>query len=73
MTSYLGLPVFTAAIDSIGMVGLANHEGGFDESWVECLEPLTRTIAQLIEAYRAQTERREDQKRSLGSPWWPAR
>ena len=60
MHSYLGLPLHIGD-HFVGMLGLANHEGGFDESWVESLEPLTATIAQLIEAYRTQMERRKDQ------------
>ena len=60
MNSYLGLPLHIGD-HFVGMLGLANHEGGFDESWVESLEPLTATIAQLIEAYRTQMERRKDQ------------
>ena len=60
MRSYLGLPLHIGD-HFVGMLGLANHEGGFDESWVESLEPLTATIAQLIEAYRTQMERRKDQ------------
>ena len=60
MHSYLGLPLHIGD-HFVGMLGLANHEGGFDESWVESLEPLTATIAQLIEAYRTQMERRTAQ------------
>ena len=60
MTSYLGLPLHIGD-HFVGMLGLANHAGGFDESWVETLEPLSATIAQLIEAHRTQVERREDQ------------
>ncbi len=60
MRSYLGLPLHLG--DSfVGMLGLANRPGGFDESLVDVLEPLTTTIAQLIEAVRAQEVRRKDQ------------
>jgi PAS domain S-box-containing protein len=60
MNSYLGLPLHIGD-HFVGMLGLANHEGGFDRSWVETLQPLTSTIAQLIQAYRTQVERRADQ------------
>ncbi len=59
MRSYLGLPVFHRR-PLRGMLGLANHEGGFDES-----ESNPRAAhgdhRQLIEAYRTRSERRKDQ------------
>ena len=60
MNSYLGLPL-NIGDRFVGMLGLANHPNGFDDSWIETLLPLTTTIAQLIEASRTQEQLRSEQ------------
>lgn len=48
---FLGIP-FHLADKFVGMVGIANRPGGYDEAMVEFLNPLLFTCAQLIEAFR---------------------
>ena len=60
LNSYLGLPLQLGG-ELIGVMGLANHPGGFSESDIEFLEPLTTTIAQLISVMRTQESHRADQ------------
>lgn len=59
--SYLGLPV-RHGHEVIGMIGLARASGRFDDSDVSFLEPLTVTLAQLIQVWRTVRQRREDQR-----------
>jgi GAF domain-containing protein len=60
MNSYLGLPLRSGK-QVIGMVGLANRPGGFDEEIVKFLEPMLSACTNLIEAY---TTKRSVLKRS---------
>ncbi len=46
----------------IGMVGLANQPGGFHENDIHYLEPILATFGQLIEAWRINRLRQEDQR-----------
>lgn len=50
MHSYLGLPLRSGK-QVIGMVGLANRPGGFDEELARFLEPMLSACTNLIEAY----------------------
>ena len=61
MNSYLGLPLHIGE-RLVGMLGLANHPGGFSEDTIAFLEPLAVTIGQLIGAAGIQQLHREDQK-----------
>lgn len=47
--SYLGIPFFQRD-NVIGMIGLANRPGGYDETLVEALQPLIDTLETLNEA-----------------------
>ncbi len=44
LDTFLGLPLHAAG-EYVGMVGLANAPGGFDEALIESLEPLTKICA----------------------------
>ncbi|WP_169977137.1 PAS domain S-box protein [Tautonia rosea] len=57
LESFLGLPVLRAG-ELVGMIGIANRPGGYDETLVERLQPLVSTYAGLIEAYRVDLRRR---------------
>lgn len=56
LRSFLGLPLFSGE-RMIGLVGLANRPGGYDERLVSFLRPLSTAIARLIELVRATRER----------------
>lgn len=56
MQSFLGIPLFRND-EMIGMVGVANRRGGFDESDVRYLEPFLATCAHLIDVIRSDRER----------------
>ncbi len=63
---FLGLPLWRGTT-LVGMVGVANRQGGYDESVAEQLDPLLKTCALLIEAFRSAQARRnaEDALRRL--------
>lgn len=65
---FLGLPLYRGEA-LIGMIGLANHPGGYEEAVVTELDPLLRTCALLIEAFRSAKARRnaEEALRGLAS------
>ena len=58
LDSFLGLP-FHVGSELVGMVGIANREGGYDEALVEYLEPFLSTCANLVHGYRSLREREE--------------
>jgi len=51
INSYLGLPFYHGK-NLVGMVGIANRPGGYDEKLAEYLQPLLNTCGNIIEAYR---------------------
>lgn len=57
MTAFLGIPVYSGG-DLVGMLGLANRPGGYDETLLEYLRPIVATCANFIIGLRAEQERR---------------
>ncbi|HMC16838.1 MAG TPA: PAS domain S-box protein [Albitalea sp.] len=57
LESFLAVPLFHGG-DMVGLVGLANRPGGFDETLVEFLRPLFASIAAIIGAVRMDQARR---------------
>ena len=53
LQSFLGVPVVQDQ-EMLAMFGLANRPGGYSEKLLEYLEPLVRTIGQLVTAMRIQ-------------------
>ncbi len=51
MRSFLGLP-FHAADVFVGMIGIANRPGGFNQGVVDFLEPFLATCAGIVQAYK---------------------
>jgi PAS domain S-box-containing protein len=51
LNSFLGLPIYHGG-EMVGMIGLANRPGGYDQGVEEYLQPLVLTCGLLIEAYR---------------------
>ena len=66
LASFLGIP-FRAGADLVGMVGLANRAGGYDEELVAFVQPLTAACAQMIVAFRNARARREAEAASRES------
>lgn len=56
MNAFLGIP-FRYGEKLVGMVGVANRPGGYDEEFVRELTPLTASCAALIHAMRLDAER----------------
>jgi PAS domain S-box-containing protein len=57
MRAFLGVPLFHGG-ELVGLVGLANRPGGYDESFPEALQPLFATVAAIIGAVRLESDRR---------------
>lgn len=65
LNAFLGLPVMAGG-EMVGMVGLANREGGYDDALVEWLSPFLSTCASVLLHTRADRARRrsEDEVRA---------
>ena len=58
LNAFLGVP-FYKNDKMMGMVGIANREGGYDEAIVEYLRPFLDTCSRVIEAYRSDRQKRQ--------------
>jgi PAS domain S-box-containing protein len=58
LNAFLGLP-FYQSNRFIGMVGIANRKGGYDEQMIHYLQPFLATCANIIEAYRVNKQRQQ--------------
>lgn len=56
LTSFMGMPLLKGS-DLIGMVGIANRPGGYDESMTESLQPYLLACANIIWGLRAEREK----------------
>ena len=56
MNAFLGVPLFHGG-EMVGMLGLANREGGYDQAMVDHLQPLFTSVAAIFGAVRAERER----------------
>jgi PAS domain S-box-containing protein len=61
LSAFLGIP-FLVEGELVGMVGLANRPGGYDEDLVRWLEPLTATCGVIVGASRSQRRRQESER-----------
>lgn len=50
LDSFLGIPLKVGG-QTIGMAGIANRPGGYNENLLQYIQPLINTCAQIIEAY----------------------
>lgn len=66
LNSFLGLP-FHAADVFVGMIGIANRPGGFDQSLVDFLEPFLATSAGIIQAYKNDRRRKNAEEELVRS------
>ncbi len=58
LDAFLGMPMKMSG-ELVGMYGVANREGGYDEELVGWIEPLTTRIGNLVHAIRAARQQRE--------------
>ncbi|TFG59521.1 MAG: PAS domain S-box protein, partial [Deltaproteobacteria bacterium] len=61
LNSFLGIPIYAGG-EMVGMSGIANRPGGYDDELVEFLHPFTTMCGNLIHAFR--TRRDRDQARA---------
>ncbi len=61
LTSFLGIPIHYGN-SLIGMIGLANRPGGYDETVIEHLGPVASTTVQLLAAVGRERERERNKK-----------
>ena len=66
LRSFLGLP-FHAADVFVGMIGIANKPGGFDQGVVDFLEPFLATSAGIIQAYKNDRRRKTAEEKLVRS------
>lgn len=66
LNSFLGLPVFFGP-GMIGVIGLANRPGGYDQPLVEYLAPLAEACSRLVSAYRADMAWKEAERELVAS------
>jgi PAS domain S-box-containing protein len=66
LNCFLGMPLYRGGL-LVGMIGVANRQGGYDQEVVHDLDPLLKTCSLLIEAFRSAQARRaaEDALRGL--------
>ena len=58
LASFLGVPLFHGG-DMVGLVGLANRHGGYDDALVDFLQPLFASVGAIIGAVRLEQARRQ--------------
>jgi len=58
LNHFLGLPIFRGS-ELIGIVGMANRPGGFDQALIDYLQPFLAACANIISAYRDAAARTE--------------
>ena len=62
LNSYLGVPVFHGG-EMVGLVGLANKDGGFHEGLISFFQPLYASVAAIIGAVRIDSARMQAEAR----------
>ncbi|MEQ9409504.1 MAG: PAS domain S-box protein [Fuerstiella sp.] len=68
LKTFLGLPLISSQ-RIVGMIGLANREGGYDDALVSFLKPMLSACGNLLAAWRNEQHRREaeEQLRQVNS------
>lgn len=61
LDTFLGVPIMADG-QMVGMLGMANREGGYDADLVERLEPLIGAIGQIMRARRSDAARKKAQE-----------
>ncbi len=58
LDAFMGIPLYSGS-ELVGVAGLANRPGGYDEKLLTSLEPFFRTCANIIAGYRNELRRSE--------------
>lgn len=61
LRAFLGIPLYLGT-KLVGVVGLANRSGGYDEELVHYLKPVLQTCTQIIDALRNEQHRRHAER-----------
>ncbi len=61
LKSFLGIP-FRSGDELVGMIGVANRDGGYTDELAAWLEPLTDTCATMIASMRSERQRQSAEK-----------
>ncbi|MBT8049313.1 MAG: response regulator [Xanthomonadales bacterium] len=61
LLKFAGLPIYQGS-EMVGMIGLANRPGGYDQALVEFLQPFLTTCATLIVGFRTLSREREQER-----------
>jgi GAF domain-containing protein len=61
LNAYLGLPLYSGN-KLLGMAGISNRPGGYDEELADLLKPLLGTIGSLIAGYQNLNSRRKAER-----------
>lgn len=64
LNAFLGVP-FHKDKEIVGMVGIANREGGYDEAMVDYLQPFLATSSRIIEAYQNNRQKEQAEAKIL--------
>ncbi len=56
LNAFLGIPLYNGS-SMVGMIGMANRPGGYNEEVVNHIQPLLATCAHIIEGYRIDQQR----------------
>ncbi len=60
LNTYLGLPIYSGK-EFVGMAGIANRKGGYDEQLAHSLAPFINTLGMLLGAYSNEEKRKHAQ------------
>ena len=66
LNAFLGLPLIINNL-MVGMIGVSNRPNGYDEKLITELEPLTSTIARLIETHNSKLQLKLAQKENTAT------
>ena len=58
LDNFIGIPIYLGT-ELLGMIGLANRAGGFDQDVIELLQPIINTCAQIFDALGKERQRRK--------------
>ncbi|GJP82096.1 hypothetical protein CLOP_g12314 [Closterium sp. NIES-67] len=62
MRSFLGVPLFSGP-DLVGMYAVSNREGGYNESLLMSIQPVTKTVAQVVVGVQRRRQKWEAEER----------
>ncbi|MDJ0635651.1 MAG: CBS domain-containing protein [Xenococcaceae cyanobacterium MO_188.B29] len=64
LSAFLGVPFYKDK-EMVGMVGIANRDGGYDEAMVDYLQPFLATSSRIIEAYQNNHQKQQAEAKIL--------